>query len=74
MNGIPPPNRYGIIVSTPVNEALLKRLCNELRDATDEQSVRRAAEALRAYLKKEQILVRERLASYAEKAFSSDRN
>jgi UDP:flavonoid glycosyltransferase YjiC (YdhE family) len=72
MNGIPPPNRYGIIVS--VNEALLKRLCNELRDATDEQSVRRAAEALRAYLKKEQILVRERLASYAEKAFSSDRN
>lgn len=61
-------NRYGILYR--VNPEILQRLCAQLRDAQDEESIHRAAEALRTYLREQQTRMRERLVSDAEKAFS----
>lgn len=60
--------RYGILCS--VNPDVLQKLCAQLRDAQDDEGVRRASEALRSYLREQQKHVRERLMSDAEKAFS----
>ena len=61
-------NRYGILYR--VNPEILQQLCAQLRDAQDEESIHRAAEALRTYLREQQTRMRERLVSGAEKAFS----
>jgi hypothetical protein len=61
-------NRYGILVG--VTDNTLNQLCVQLRDAQEEESIRRAAEALRNYLHHQQRHLRERLLSDAEKAFS----
>jgi hypothetical protein len=53
-----------------VNDEYFQKLCNDLRDSTDEEKVRRAAEALRRYLRDQQFIIRQRLSPYIEKAFS----
>ena len=52
-----------------MNDLHLKKLCDELRDAEDAASIRKAAARLRLYLKEEQFIVRAKLQPYVEKLF-----
>jgi hypothetical protein len=47
----------------------LQKLCEDLRDADDAKGIRKAAAALRLYLREEQFIVRSKMQPYIEKLF-----
>lgn len=54
---------------TVVSDRRLRQLCENLRKARNEEEMRRASKALRAYLREQQLTMWERLAPYVGKAF-----
>jgi hypothetical protein len=59
---------YGILFVV-VSDAYFQKLCDQLRDASGQENIQRAAEALRHYLQDQQFIIRQRLSPYVEKAF-----